>query len=481
MKKTRTLSTVVLVVSCIIVASFGPAIMDNARDAMIPMVEVSMTTDEGIIAHSGDGYYKAGDVVSVHADVKNGYYFDGWYDDRGRLLSKDYNYMFMAENICIHGRSAPGYTVDVASTEGFDWVKGGGSHPFGSPAHLDARVTEGYTFDGWYDMAGKLLSRDLSYTPPDRDLVAIARTYCSPVVGDHSISVDWWPTWYDASSYCVITDWFSHDVIYSFMGKNTAGHQVDAGMYEVTFFSKKFYGAVMLDSYTVEFDGPTVQHYVWHSGGQYRHIDFETDCSTYSIYEDSNISRAPQTDTLRYQFIKSESPSMRAFADAMLEQTQGMTDLQRADYVLDFVQQCIEYQSDPEGQGVAEHWKFPYETLMEHRGDCEDSAVLYATLMHLMGVDTALLLFIGDEYKGKAHVAVGLALDPPPSPMNSFDDSGKKYYYCETTSRNYDVGDTVPGYDHPQVIHLGEADPHGGHGRFPTGEDGSSDDPVIIN
>ena len=81
---------------------------------------------------------------------------------------------------------------------------------------------------------------------------------------------------------------------------------------------------------------------------------------------------------------------------------------------------------DPKTGQIIEYPKYPLETLMEQTGDCEDQAILLASLLKLMGYEVALLIL-------PTHVALGIAglnlngtslVDPT---------TGTRYYYVEST------------------------------------------------
>ena len=69
-----------------------------------------------------------------------------------------------------------------------------------------------------------------------------------------------------------------------------------------------------------------------------------------------------------------------------------MNDRQFACFVMKFVE-TIPYQYDENSRGAMEFIKYPAETFWDGGGDCEDTSILYCTLMKVMGYDTALLLF----------------------------------------------------------------------------------------
>ena len=152
-------------------------------------------------------------------------------------------------------------------------------------------------------------------------------------------------------------------------------------------------------------------------------------------------------------FINYTSDTVSMFADYLTEHSAGMTDIQRANYVLAFVQQCITYQHDEEFCGKTEYWKYPYETLYDGRGDCEDSSILYCALMKSMGYDSALILYVGEEYVGRGHAAAGV--DVEGATGSYYTKEGKKFFFCETTAEGWTVGRGSDEYDTAYVYVVG--------------------------
>lgn len=103
-----------------------------------------------------------------------------------------------------------------------------------------------------------------------------------------------------------------------------------------------------------------------------------------------------------------------------------------AAFITAFVQN-IPYMDDYEYKGVSEYPKYPIETLFEQGGDCEDTAVLLAKLLKLLGYGAVLL--VSDN-----HMAVGLQT----SGNGNLSFNGVEYYYIETTEAGWRVGE-VPG------------------------------------
>ena len=75
---------------------------------------------------------------------------------------------------------------------------------------------------------------------------------------------------------------------------------------------------------------------------------------------------------------------------------------------LAFVQICIAYQPDP---GVFEYPRYPIETLVDESGDCEDTAILYASLIRTLG-HGALLVSVDTSGDGTPdHMVVFVPID----------------------------------------------------------------------
>lgn len=98
-------------------------------------------------------------------------------------------------------------------------------------------------------------------------------------------------------------------------------------------------------------------------------------------------------------------------------------------FIAAFVQ-CLEYQTDLEYKGAIEYPKYPIETLFEKGGDCEDTAVLLAKMLRLIGYGTVLL--VSDN-----HMAVGVQTNG----VGNIEYDGIQYYYVETTEFGWRVGE----------------------------------------
>lgn len=99
-----------------------------------------------------------------------------------------------------------------------------------------------------------------------------------------------------------------------------------------------------------------------------------------------------------------------------------------AEFVLSFVGGAIPY--------VVADLQLPAQSLVDN-GDCDCKSVLLAAILKNMGYRVALL-------KYPAHEAVGIAFSdnqlPKGRKLSYYNDNGTKYYFCETTTAGWSIG-----------------------------------------
>jgi hypothetical protein len=169
--------------------------------------------------------------------------------------------------------------------------------------------------------------------------------------------------------------------------------------------------------------------------------------NTYKNYQTLNVSRQPQNQPYSNDKIAGfVTPKERVILDLvkkleLLIQSKQYDDYDRINFYLNFVQDSIIYRYDNETAGCEEYWKFPVETLVDKNGDCEDTSVLLASILDVLDYDVALLYYSWKEDdKSLGHLAVGVSLDEDYGSYVSAE-NGKKYFYCETTSENFLIGE----------------------------------------
>lgn len=163
-------------------------------------------------------------------------------------------------------------------------------------------------------------------------------------------------------------------------------------------------------------------------------------------YDDKLISMVYYFESADYNYYKDqkrvyddfahylkESPSHQVIKDftdefKLLAAEHNWSDWQLAECAISFVQ-SLKYRND----GTWEYPRFPIETLVEKGGDCEDLAMVLEALLAEMGFDCVLI-------SPDKHMGVGIATYYPIEGA-AFDHRGKNYYYIETTSAGWGIGD----------------------------------------
>ncbi len=106
--------------------------------------------------------------------------------------------------------------------------------------------------------------------------------------------------------------------------------------------------------------------------------------------------------------------------------------------------QALEYTSDDLTTGFDEYPRYPYETLYENGGDCEDTAILTAALLQELGYGVVLIELPG-------HMAIGVKCSED-NPGYYYLDNGIRYCYLETTNINWEVGQLPDEYIDEKAI-----------------------------
>jgi hypothetical protein len=212
--------------------------------------------------------------------------------------------------------------------------------------------------------------------------------------------------------------------------------------------------SIDLNSYTPsEIDYYTMT-YDWPFKGVSHHINLNISYDKYQWYKNRDIDRSPQfigTDEMK-TFITSDDDIINSLSNILEDKAvvYGYDDVDIINFVLSFIQSNIEYQDDSLSENTSEYWKFPVETLVEENGDCEDSSILFQSIMKNMGYDVIMIFYIIDDETG--HLSTGVNIN------DSFEGyavtyNNMDYYYCETTSYGYKIGvkpDGIP--DDPELI-----------------------------
>ncbi len=119
-----------------------------------------------------------------------------------------------------------------------------------------------------------------------------------------------------------------------------------------------------------------------------------------------------------------------------------------AQFILSFVQN-VPYGTDENTTGLVNYPRYPVETLVDGIGDCKDHSTLYVSLMESQPVNVGMVLLqLMPNNGGVGHMAAGIWASGFTGTYFQYD--GRDYYYCETTSPGWMIGQLPPqveGYD----------------------------------
>lgn len=172
----------------------------------------------------------------------------------------------------------------------------------------------------------------------------------------------------------------------------------------------------------------------------------EHDSISIKGYVNKNLIRLqaeyPHTDLPSHASSVADDSLHISIIEQLRSQLTGMETEEAANALLHLVQNGFEYKTDREqfGEGVEKPFFFE-ELLYYPYCDCEDRSVFFAYLVHeLLGLDVLLV-----EYPG--HECTAVAFSEPPTSWNSaFDYKGQRYYICDPTFINGDVGLCMPQF-----------------------------------
>jgi hypothetical protein len=342
-------------------------------------------------------------------------------------------------------------SITIYKGAGIDEVTGdGGSYEKGSSQYVSATVLAGERFKGWYHIGSDVpVSTSLSgYVPIGNSGILIALTESDFYSGTETLSVD--PLLDYESMVCVVFDHWTGRYVTSLLNPEELTIQVAPGRYDVA-IAGSTEGDFKTEKTTVLIDGTFHKEYTWKFNGRTYGMTWNGTFSEIDSLHQQSYGRVPVTDYDRAAFVTYESDVVKKFASVLSEQSEGMSYLDRANFVLAFVQQITAYEYDSDYNGQKEYWKYPIETLYDCRGDCEDTVILYCALMKALSYDAAMCLYLGEQYVDKGHAAAGISI-PGGARGTYYQQDGKKYYYCETTSDTMRVGDKSSEYSSTRLI-----------------------------
>ena len=202
--------------------------------------------------------------------------------------------------------------------------------------------------------------------------------------------------------------------------------------------------------------GYLLRHYEWEYQKDPQYWDVLLPTTLYQYYHDRQ--RQPFVDNYNYNDYILEpldEPTLKDLAQALLNRVEGNYE-SFVECTLSFVQGVTQYTPDPEG---FEYPLYPLETLVDGIGDCEDTTILYVSLVRAMGYGTAMAFVDTNHDNMPDHV---LALIPVSS---SYPDSvtcptGMSQGFLKIGGQLYALAETAVDPDQRGYIPLG-CDPWG--------------------
>jgi len=176
------------------------------------------------------------------------------------------------------------------------------------------------------------------------------------------------------------------------------------------------------------------KEFAWDYDGKHWTWNLSIPEALYDAYKAVPVSTRTRNGPAGYGFLTTtEDYYLQILAEKLNETTTqlGYSSFDQVSFVLAFVQ-SLPYTSDKVTTGYDEYPRFPIETLVDDGGDCEDTAILFATLTLIMGYGTVYI-------NPSDHYAVGVLGDDLSGTYWTY--NNRTYYYCETTGDGFKIGE----------------------------------------
>ena len=168
------------------------------------------------------------------------------------------------------------------------------------------------------------------------------------------------------------------------------------------------------------------KRYVWNFKGKSYTVLMTIDIEKYNSYDGKKRYDIPQ-------LVEEGRITMRNLTrefQNVFKRHHEWSKQDRINFVLSFVQ-SLPYTLDTVSTGYDEFRRYAIETLIDGGGDCEDTTILVAAILHGLGEKTVLIFTPG-------HIAIGVSGNFSGASVTY---NGTEYYYCETTGTGWTVGD----------------------------------------
>ncbi len=209
---------------------------------------------------------------------------------------------------------------------------------------------------------------------------------------------------------------------------------------EIFLESEKYEGKDRINDVRIG-SGTLTRSYLWEYANSEFTVEYQYNTEAYDAYSERSRNRDfthfvndPYDDELISQITKQIG---ELAVDAGYDE-------EEIPYITMAFVQSLPYVSDSVSAGYDEYPRFPFETLYHGGGDCEDSAILLASLLYDMDYGVALIIL-------PDHMAAGVKSEEALE-GGYYKYAGTRYYYLETTNSGWDVGVIPDKYVNAEAV-----------------------------
>ncbi len=130
------------------------------------------------------------------------------------------------------------------------------------------------------------------------------------------------------------------------------------------------------------------------------------------------------------------------YIDLVTKRITSLIDSSKDVEIINFITSFVQDLNYIEDATECDYPRYPIELLKDAKGDCEDKAILTASILDSLGYNVSLL-------KIPNHVAVGVRLSKSATAFDYYID---QYYFLETTSTGWVLGKVPPEHDNEDNI-----------------------------
>jgi transglutaminase-like putative cysteine protease len=222
------------------------------------------------------------------------------------------------------------------------------------------------------------------------------------------------------------------------LGECPTDYQTRQGAMDLIFVGKQYLSSVYADEYFHTSFEWSYDEETWTWS-----IDIPT--ALYTDYASVSLSARRQNGIGGYGFLTTtQDPYMIEITQQLNAtcQEQNYDAYDTVSFVLAFVQ-SLPYTYDDVSASFDDYPRFPIETIVDNGGDCEDTAILFATIVQILGYGAVYLNPTG-------HLAVGV-LGGSGVHGTYWTYNNGSYFYCETTGDGFKIGEVPSEYTTAKV------------------------------